>query len=179
METGRCSIEILQLVDQLEEVLNNGWRLPVGSSLVVNGEECLRLIDQMRISVPSAIKEGERMLAERDRILGEARAEAQRLQEESRQRAQNLVTEESIVAMAQSEADRILEEGAVNAERMVHEAENYVLHLLSQLADDLNGALRQVENGIGAVQSQMQQDAASQNGRLPEDEEEFLTEEEM
>lgn len=121
----------------------------------MNGEECLRLIDQMRISVPSAIKEGERMLAERDRILGEARAEAQNIQEQARQHALDLMQEESIMVMAQSEADRIIEEGAVTAERMVAEAEAYVLHLLSQLADDLNGALSQVENGIGAVQSQM------------------------
>ena len=42
-------MEILQLVDQLEQTMNRGWRVPLSPSLIVNSEECLSLIDQMRI----------------------------------------------------------------------------------------------------------------------------------
>lgn len=145
-------MEILQLVDQLEDVLNRGWRIPFSASLIVNEEECLRLIDQMRITVPSAIKESERMLAERNRILGEAQTQADALLARAQQGAAELVSQHYITQEAQQEAQRIVDLGRAEADRMVQEAEDYTLSVLRQLVDQLTGVLQQAENGIQAIE---------------------------
>lgn len=145
-------MEILQLVDQLEQVLNRGWRMPLTSSLVVNEEECLRLIDQMRISVPSAIKESERMIAERDRILEEAHLQAEEIIAQAEREAMEMVSEHHITQASQQEAERILERGQIEAIRMVQDAEDYTLTVLRDLSDQLSDALRQAENGIQAIE---------------------------
>jgi len=139
-------------VDQLEDVLNRGLRVPLTSSLMVNEEECLRLIDQMRISVPSAIKEGERMLSERDRILAEARAEAARIVDEAEEQASYLVSEQHVIDLAEDRARALEEQGYQKALNLVQQGEDYVVSLLEEMSNHLNSAAREVENGLRAMQ---------------------------
>lgn len=150
-------MEILQLVDQLEQVLNRGWRVPFTASLVINEEECLRLIDQMRISVPSAIKESERMIAERDRIMAEARSRAETMVDQAEAEAVKLVSQHFIAQEAQREAERIVAAGRQEAMRMVQEAEEYALNVLRDLVNKLGTSVRQAENGIQAIEDARRQ----------------------
>ncbi len=154
-------MEILQLVDQLERVLNSGWRVPMTSSLMVDEEECLRIIDQMRISVPSAIKESERMIAERDRILAEAHAQAEEILAHAREKAHEMVQQDPITQAAQAEAERIIQQGQAEAMRLVQEAEEYALSVLEELREQLSSVLSQAENGIQAIQASRQYATAS------------------
>ncbi|HRJ41506.1 MAG: ATP synthase F0 subunit B [Caldilineaceae bacterium] len=156
-------MEILQLVDQLEQVLNRGYRLPLSASLVVSEEECLRLIDQMRISVPSAIKESERMVAERDRILQEAHSQAESIIEQARQHALEMIRQDAVTEQARGEAERILARSQEQAQQVVVrsqdeasaliiDAEEYTLDVLQQLIGHLSGALQQVRNGVQTLE---------------------------
>jgi vacuolar-type H+-ATPase subunit H len=145
-------MEILQLVDHLEQVLNRGWRMPLTSSLVVNEEECLRLIDQMRISVPSAIKESERMIGERDRIIGEAHRRAESILSQAEEEAMGMVSQHFVVKEARLEAERIVEMGQAESMRLIQEAEDYALNVLKELGEQLRTSLHQAENGVRAIE---------------------------
>jgi vacuolar-type H+-ATPase subunit H len=171
-------MEILQLVDQLEQVLNRGYRLPLSASLVVSEEECLRLIDQMRISVPSAIKESERMVAERDRILDDARSEAESIVEQARQHALEMIDRDEVTQEARRAAERIVAQGQEEAERMVirsrdeanalvFDAENYTVDVLQQLVSRLSGVLQQAQNGIQAVEESRQEPPSMADPETP------------
>ncbi|MBI3960290.1 MAG: hypothetical protein HY328_15870 [Chloroflexi bacterium] len=161
-------MEILQLVDQLEQVLNRGYRLPFSASLVVSEAECLRLIDQMRISVPSAIKESERMVAERDRILNDAHTEANSIIEQAQQHAieminQNYVTQEAqreaerIIARSRDEGERLVIRSRDQANTLILDAEDYTVDILQQLVGQLAGVLQQAKNGIQAIEESRQE----------------------
>ncbi len=150
-------MEILQLIDQLEETLNRGWRVPLTDSILVSGEECLRIIDQMRISIPSAIKESERMLAERDRILAEAEAEAHAILAEAEQRAREMVQRDRVAQMAYEEAERIRQAAQAEAKRLILDAEDYALRVLRDLSAQLTQALQQAQNGIRAIEEARQE----------------------
>lgn len=149
-------------MDQLEDVLNRGLRVPLTSSLMVNEEECLRLIDQMRISVPSAIKEGERMLSERDRILAEARAEAARIVTEAEDQATYLVGEQHVLDLAEARAQALEEQGYQKALSLVQQGEEYVVGLLQEMSSHLNNAVREVENGLRTMQEAPMDDESSE-----------------
>ena len=140
--------------------------MPFSPSLMVNSEECLRLIDQMRISIPSAIKESERMITERDRILSDAQARAEQIVAHAEQQAIQIVSEDAITERAREEAERIIAHGHAEAIRLVDEAEVYALDVLYRLRDKLNNSLHQAENGIQAIEASQ----APQEQPLPEDE---------
>ena len=60
------------LVERLEKLLGEAWRIPMSAYLIVNEDEFLSLIDQLRTAVPKEVKQAERILQERERTLSEA-----------------------------------------------------------------------------------------------------------
>jgi cell division septum initiation protein DivIVA len=153
------AIEILQLVDQLEAVLNRGWRVPFTSSLVVDEEECLRLIDQMRMSVPDEIRQAQRIIQQRDYILVQAEEQARQIINEAQAKSasssslQSALSEHEVVKAAQQRAASILAEARRRQEEMRKEADDYALNVLRELSRHLEAILTQVNNGIKALSS--------------------------
>mgnify|MGYP001819712324 CR=1 FL=1 len=115
---------------------------------MVNGDEFARIIEHMRISVPSSIRESERTLAERDAILADAEAEAERIVHEAQERARALMSENSLVQSAQREADRIIANSKEAAQEHARAADAYATEVLHELAEKLRIISQQVDNGI-------------------------------
>src|SRR5205807_9205487 len=76
-------MDILYLLDQLEEVLGAGSRLPLTSRTLVDEPEILDILDQIRVSIPEEVKAGRRLTQERDQVVADARAEAERILREA------------------------------------------------------------------------------------------------
>mgnify|MGYP005843331129 CR=1 FL=1 len=143
---------ILQLIDQLHELVNQGIQIPFSAYRMVRAREVEQLLERMRITVPSSIRESERTLAERDRIIADARAEADRILGEARQQAMEMVSERNLLATAQIEAERIIEEGKQIARQRTGEADQYAVQVLQELAQHLQTLEQQVNNGISLLQ---------------------------
>jgi len=111
------------------------------------------MLERMRISVPSAIMESERTLAERDAIVAEARAEADRLLQQARQRVAELLSDQAVVTAAHAEANRVIEEGRLAARRRTEEADQYAMQVLEDLAQKLDTIRRQVDNGVQVMRT--------------------------
>lgn len=133
-------------------MLSQGWQVPFSPYRLVRAREMEQLIERMRINVPSSIRESERTLQERDRIMAEARAEAERLIQQARNQAMEMLSERSLVATAQAEAERIVEESREIARQRAEQADLYTLQVLQDLAQRLHAILQQVENGIQLMQ---------------------------
>lgn len=151
--TRRCAIAILQLIDHLADALDRGRAIPLTALRVVDANEFAHLIERMRISVPSSIMESERTLAERDHILAEAHAEAERIIQQARQRAMEIVHQDQIVMTARDEAERIMQESRRAAHRRAEEADRYAVSVLEDLAQKLQVITKQVDNGIGVMKA--------------------------
>ena len=139
---------ILQLIDQLADALNRGRPIPLSSLRVIDANEFAQLIERMRISVPSSIMESERTLAQRDHILAEAQAEAERMIQQAKQRAMEIISQDALMQTARKEADRILDESRGAAQRRAAEADRYDVQVLADLAHKLQVTMKQVDNGI-------------------------------
>ncbi|MEX1020490.1 MAG: hypothetical protein WDZ49_12580 [Litorilinea sp.] len=129
-------------------MIRNSTPLPLSPYRLVRGEEFEQMLERLRINVPSSIRESERMLAERDRFVADAQAEAQRIVKEAKQQAIHLVSERAVVAQAQQTAERIERDARASARRRSDEADHYAVQVLEALAQHLRDTLEQVENGI-------------------------------
>ncbi|MCB9138530.1 MAG: hypothetical protein H6642_09305 [Caldilineaceae bacterium] len=119
---------------------------------VVNGDEFARLIEHMRISVPSSIRESERTLAERDEIIAEAEEEARRIIQEANTRARSMLSDNALVQAAQREAERIVMSSKEQADEHSRSADAYATEVLEELAEKLRIISQQVDNGIRILQ---------------------------
>ena len=66
-------MDILELVDRLEELFNASRGIPFTRSVIVDEERMLDLIDQMRVTIPDEVRKAQQLLAQRERILAQAK----------------------------------------------------------------------------------------------------------
>jgi hypothetical protein len=66
-------MDIQHLVDRLEQALNDSPRIWLTANLIVNEDRIFSIIDQMRVAVPEEVKRANRIEAEKDRILAQAK----------------------------------------------------------------------------------------------------------
>jgi len=161
-------MDIQHLVDRLEQALNESTRIPLSAYLLVNEEKVYSLLDQMRVAVPEEIKRANRVEAEKDRILAQAKEEAERIRELARQEAGELVKRDAIVNAAQHRAENIVERARRDAEALRQDADVYIVDVLQRLEQDLARTMNVVRNGLEKVQTEQvaAQQAAQQGEAL-------------
>ncbi|MEO1286838.1 MAG: ATP synthase F0 subunit B [Chloroflexota bacterium] len=147
-------MDIQHLVDRLEDLIDEGRHLFGTKYTMVDEERALEIIDQMRISIPEEIEKAARILAQRDRILAEAHEEAARIVQEHRKKAENMLDENATVHAANARAESIKEQAKQEAARITSEADDYVMHILSNLEHQLVRDLSEIRNGITVLKDQ-------------------------
>jgi len=147
-------MDIQHLVDRMEQALNESTRVPLSAYLLVNEEKVYSLLDQMRVAVPEEIKRANRIEAEKDRILAQAKEEAERIRELARQEAGELVKRDAIVNAAQHRAENIVERARRDSDALRQDADVYITDVLTRLEEDLLRTLNVVRNGLQKVQTE-------------------------
>lgn len=167
-------MELLELIDELEELVVQARRLPMGGNLVVDRKRALDLVDQIRLSLPDDVQEAQRVLDGRNAILDDARNEAQRIvaqaevererlldehpiSREANERAMALTAEaetraRSIIDEADATAAAHLSEAAEAARRQLADADEYALEVLRRLEHQLQSFLESIRLGITGLE---------------------------
>lgn len=144
-------MDILELVDRLEELFNASRGIPFTRSVIVDEERMLDLIDQMRVTIPEEVRKAQQLLAQRDRILAQAKEEARRTIQMAQQKRDEMLAEHALVEEARAQAERIIAQAQAEADTIRREADAYALQVLEQLAARLERMLGEVHNGIEAL----------------------------
>lgn len=154
-------MDLATRLEQLEELVREAKSMPLSSSVLVNRDEVLGMIAEMRESLPEEIKRARWIVRDREELLAKARAEGDQILEQAHDDQIRMARKEEIVARATQEADRIVSEAEEVARTMRSEAEDYVDAKLAQFeisirkileatqasARSLNRTLEQVELG--------------------------------
>ena len=156
-------MDIQHLVDRLEQALNESTRIPLSPYLLVNEEKVYSLLDQMRVAVPEEIKRANRIEAEKERILAQAKEEAERIRELSRLEAGELVKRDAVVNAAQHRAENIVERARRDAEALRQDADVYIVDVLQRLEQDLMRTMSVVRNCLEKVQAEQVAQASARD----------------
>jgi hypothetical protein len=147
-------MDIQHLVDRLEQTL--GESRSFGGYLFVNEDRIFNLIDQMRVAIPEEVKRANRIEAEKDRILAQAKEEAERIRGLAKAEAMELVKRDAVVTSAQQRADNIVERARRESDVLRRDADTYVVDSLAKLEEDLLRLLSVVRNGMRKVQAEQE-----------------------
>jgi F0F1-type ATP synthase membrane subunit b/b' len=154
-------MDLAARLEQLEELVRDAKSMPLSSSVLVNREEVLAMIVEMREALPEEIKRARWIVRDREELLAKARSEGDQILEQAHEDQLRMARKEEIVARATKEADRIVTEAEDVSRTMRSEAEDYVDAKLAQFeisirkileasqssARSLNRTLDQVELG--------------------------------
>jgi hypothetical protein len=153
-------MDILQLIDRLEELFNDGKPIPFTHNVAVDEDRMLDIIDQMRIAIPEEVKKAQQLLSQRDRVMAQAQEEANRTLDLARDKADGLVRKDGIVQEAEKRAEQVLSQARAEAEDTRLEADDYVIEIFGRLQEELNRSINQVNNGIRVLEEERMRRAA-------------------
>ncbi|MEO8082743.1 MAG: hypothetical protein ABI780_02910 [Ardenticatenales bacterium] len=140
------------MIDRLEELLDRSARIPYTSRVIIDEGEYLRLVDQMRISVPQEIKNARQIEAEREARLGAAQEQVEAMIQAAGEKADALTAEHPIRLKAQTQGEEIIARAIEEANAVRADADAYALEVLQRIAVQLDGFGRTVQNGIRHLQ---------------------------
>lgn len=145
-------MDFLALVDVLEDQITSAAKVPMSGKCMVDREEMLDIIKELRERVPEEIKQANWIKEERQKILVEARKEAGAILKEAEVRFQAMVDEHEITKRATEQA----KETVANANRKAKEirlgTRDYVDSLLGVLENSLAEKLKVVQEDRKSLQ---------------------------
>jgi len=161
------------LLDRLQEVIESASRVPFGSRVMVDQQDCESIIGQMRVTLPNQLEEAQRIIAERETILEQARFEAQSVLEQANQQASHEALQHEIVRLARGHAAEIEQRALADSERTREETDEYARQVLSRLTHRVEATLRALKTGAlelerSSATSERRSDPDTGQARRPE-----------
>lgn len=139
---------------QLEELIADAKSMPLSSSAMVNREEVLGLVEEVRQALPEEIRQARWVVRDREDLLAKARRDAEQLIDEAKAEQSHLLSEQEVVRRSYEEAERIVMEANEHARQIRNEAEDYVDAklaafevALTRTYEELTKTIEQVERG--------------------------------
>ena len=155
-------MDIQHLLGRLEAILLEARRVPGTKMKLVDADRCFQLIDQMVLAIPEEIKKAQRIQQEHDRIIAQAKEEAEHMKVRAQDEAASLADDTAIMSIAQNRAQQIEERAHREAERMRADADGYALDTLLRLKEELDHTLNVVTNGA----AKLERERADRNAML-------------
>jgi len=135
-------VEVLLLLDALEDIIEKASNLPLSSKAMINKEELLEIIKDIRIKLPDEMKQAQWIKEERQKILIEAKKEAEGIRKECDDKYQKIKDErQRILAEAEKESEILRQEADRRIKSMIDESE--ITKKASEQAKDIIGAAQQ------------------------------------
>ena len=161
-------IDILYLVDRLENLITGSHRMPLVNQIMIREADILSIVDQMRTSIPDEIKQARRIIQDKERIMAQAQAEANKLLARAREESERVMNREGLLHAAEERSRELMRRAEANAEQLKTEADAYVVETLRALRDHLSSiemevgrSILSIEKGLSSLES-------------PPDEEEYV-----
>ena len=132
---------------EITRLVESARAMPMSASCVVNRAELLELLADLGALLPEAMTRAQSVLQDKDSVVAEGRAEAERIIAEARAEQARMLTEYEVYAAAVEESERLTTEAQAAATAMRTEVEDYVDGKLANFEIVLAKTLRAVERG--------------------------------
>lgn len=149
---GVSTIDVQQLIDRLESLVTNGMRLPLSSKALIDEQEFLDIIDQLRVSIPEEVKQARRVSQEKDRVILHAETEAGKIINSARDQANLMLQESDLVRQAEEQAQQIVNAADGRAVEICQGADQYASDVLAGLETELSKVLGIVRKGRATLE---------------------------
>ncbi|MEN3273331.1 MAG: hypothetical protein V7636_2092 [Actinomycetota bacterium] len=139
--------DIETILHQLLDVVGNARPMPLSSSVMINRDEVLEIIETGLTRLPEELRAARWLLREREEFLAKVQREGDDILDAARGRAERMVQRAEVVRAAQHTARRLVEEAEAESRRLRHEAEDYCDHKLAQFEIILDRTTKTVQAG--------------------------------
>jgi DNA anti-recombination protein RmuC len=145
-----------QLIDELYDMVEKAWALPMSHDKVVLDKEQVRqILEEMRELLPQEVHQAKAIVADRSQILADAKREADTTMRVAQEKAKALVSQDVITREAQQRANEIMTQAQAKSREMKRATNEYVDDLMKRTDEELARLLseaRKIRQSIKASQ---------------------------
>ena len=167
-EARRLAVE--QMLAQAMRLVERSRPMPFSTSVMINGEELLAVLQQAYAALPEELRAARWMLKERDDMRMRTQREGEEIIAAARARAERMVQRSEVVKAAEMTARRTIDEAEERARRMKLETEDWCDQRLAAFEALLQKTSAAVSTGRQRLQdTRLPRPAAPQPAADPDD----------
>lgn len=139
-------MEIFTLLENLDELLEQGTKVPFSTKILVDRDELKEILEEIRINLPEELKQAKWVKDERQRIIMDAQKEAENIIKETENKIISLVDDHEITRQALAQKEEIIESADKVAKEISSGTREYADALLERLEEVLRETLEVIHN---------------------------------
>lgn len=139
-------MEIFTLLENLEELIESGQKVPFSAKVIVDIEEFRELVEEIRLKLPDELKQAKWVKEERQRIMADAEKEANSLIKEAEGKIISMVDEHVITKQALAQKEEIIENANKVSKEISTGTREYADNVLQKVEEVLRETLELVHN---------------------------------
>ena len=139
-------MEIFTLLENLEELLETGAKVPFSSKVMVDADEVKEVLEEIRLKLPDELKQAKWVKEERQRIIQDANKEAEEIVREAETKIISMIDDHEITRQAMAQKEEIIESANKVSKEISMGTREYADALLERLEEILNETLTVIHN---------------------------------
>ncbi len=144
------SSRIEQMIDEIEEYIEHCRYQPLSNSkILVNKEEMLDLLAELRRRTPDEIKRYQKMISNKEAILADAKSKAEAIISQAEVQTSELISEHQIMQQAYNQANEVVTFASGQAQDIVDAASNDAYDIRLNAIQYTDDVLKSLEDIIG------------------------------
>ncbi|MCB6994464.1 ATPase [bacterium 210820-DFI.6.37] len=135
-------MKVLELLEEIEEIVDTASGFPLTGKIMVDAQELLEIVREIRVELPDEIQQAQWIKNERERIIAEAKKEYEAVIADAKRQAEALVENDDITIKAKLRADelmRVTEETAKQLKMSTYDYVDSILFNFQEKMEQLNG----------------------------------------
>ena len=143
------SSRIEQLIDEIEDYIDGCKYQPLSkTNIIVNKEEIDELLRELRMKTPDEIKRYQKIIANKEAILNDARSKAEALIKDATVQTTELINEHEIMQQAYAQANEVVRMATTQAQEILNNATIEANGVRTSAMQYLDEMLANLENAM-------------------------------
>ena len=142
-------MDIMEIIDMMEETIDKASAVPLTGKVMIDKEELIDYIQEIRLLYPDELKEAKWVKEERQRILSEAESRAEAIRKSAEETQMQLIEEHEITKCAYDKANELVNSATAKAMDIKTDTDQYVDDILNDVEHRLDLLIRKVREDRG------------------------------
>ncbi|MGE1062592.1 ATPase [Megasphaera paucivorans] len=135
-----------KLLEDLESLVMNASKMPFTNKKMVEEEEILQIIDDLKASMPAELEQAKKVLAEKEKIVADAQRHADSMVAQAKDYIAKLTEESELVRQAQEHANQIILNANTSSEELKSSSVTYAGDVLKYVESTLEKTLTSIKS---------------------------------
>lgn len=147
-------MSIEEILEMMDETLDKAIQVPLsGRKSMIDVEKMRELVDEIRLNLPTEVKQAKMLVSDRKQIINDAKLEADTIIKKAEEKAAALLSHQEITRQAQHKANEIMSTAQQKSKELRIKTNDYVDDMLGRVEELLSHDLVDVKKARSALKS--------------------------